>query len=58
MIGPLVAGGLVWWLSANWPDLVVGVAVAAIAAWGGVGILRDAHRERHAAVHDEPDARP
>lgn len=56
--GILVAGGLVWWLDDNWPDLVVGVAVAAIAAWGGVDILRDAHREHHAAVHDEPDARP
>lgn len=55
--GILVAGGLVWWLGANWPDLVVGVAVAGIAAWGGVGILRDAHREHHRAVHDEPDSR-
>ena len=56
--GILVAGGLVWWLGANWPDLVVGVAVAAIAAQGGVGILRDAHREHHAAVHDGPDPHP
>ncbi|MGR3434323.1 MAG: cation transporter, partial [Shimia sp.] len=35
-LGILVAGGLVAWLGGNWPDLVVGVAVAAIAAWGGV----------------------
>lgn len=56
--GILVAGGLVWWLGASWPDLVVGAAVAAIAAWGGVGILRDAHREHHAAVHDGPDPHP
>ena len=35
--GILVAGALVWWLGSNWPDLVVGVAVASIAAWGGIG---------------------
>ena len=52
-IGILAAGGLVAWLGSNWPDLVVGVVVAGIAAWGGVEILRDAHGEHHAAVHDE-----
>ena len=51
--GILVAGGLVWWSGSNWPDLVVGVAVAAIAAWGGIGILRDAHSEHHKAVHGD-----
>lgn len=50
--GILVAGGLVYWLGGNWPDLLVGVAVAGVAAWGGVGILRDAHGEHHRAVHD------
>jgi cation diffusion facilitator family transporter len=55
-LGILIAGGLVAWLGGNWPDLVVGVAVAAIAAWGGVEILRDAHGEHHKAVHDGPDA--
>jgi cation diffusion facilitator family transporter len=52
-LGILVAGGLVAWLGGNWPDLVVGVAVAAIAAWGGVEILRDAHGEHHKAVHGD-----
>ncbi len=52
-LGILVAGGLVAWLGSNWPDLVVGVAVAAVAAWGGVDILRDAHGEHHKAVHDD-----
>lgn len=51
--GILVAGGLVWWLGANWPDLVVGIAIAGIFIWGGIKILRDAHREHHAAVHDD-----
>ncbi|MBC24690.1 MAG: RND transporter [Phycisphaerae bacterium] len=53
-LGILVAGGLVAWLGSNWPDLVVGVAVAAVAAWGGIEILRDAHGEHHKAVHDDP----
>jgi Co/Zn/Cd efflux system component len=53
--GILVAGGLVWWLGTNWPDLVVGMAVAGIAAWGGVGILRDAHGEHHKAVHNDDE---
>ena len=44
--GILVAGGLVMWLDQAWPDLVVGVLVAAIAAKGGVEILRDAARAK------------
>ncbi|KIC56713.1 RND transporter [Brevundimonas nasdae] len=40
--GILVAGGLVMWLNQSWPDLLVGVLVAAIAAKGGIDILRDA----------------
>lgn len=42
--GILVAGGLVMWLDQAWPDLLVGVLVAAIAAKGGFEILRDAGR--------------
>lgn len=48
--GILVAGGLVMWLEQAWPDLVVGVLVAAIAVKGGVDILRD-------AAHPEPAER-
>ncbi len=44
--GIIVAGALVLWLGSNWPDLVVGAAVAGIAAWGGFDILRDARQER------------
>lgn len=40
--GILVAGGLVMWLDQAWPDLVVGVVVAIIAAKGGLEILEDA----------------
>lgn len=46
--GILVAGGLVMWLGQAWPDLVVGILVAAIAAKGGVDILRDAARTESA----------
>jgi len=53
--GILVAGGLVWWLGSNWPDLAVGVAVAGIFIWGGVKILRDARREHHKAVHGDDE---
>ena len=44
--GILVAGGLVLWLDQAWPDLVVGVLVAAIAVKGGVDILRNAARTK------------
>ena len=46
--GILVAGALVLWLGQAWPDLVVGVLVAAIALKGGVDILRDAAKDRPA----------
>ena len=44
--GILVAGGLVIWLNQAWPDLLVGVLVAAIAAKGGIDILRHAARDK------------
>lgn len=40
--GIFVAGGLVMWTGQNWPDLVMGGVVAAMAIYGGVEILRDA----------------
>jgi cation diffusion facilitator family transporter len=43
--GILIAGALVLWLGANWPDLLVGVATALIAVKGGMEILRDARAE-------------
>tara|TARA_R110000782_G_scaffold211777_3_gene299975 strand:- start:1192 stop:1818 length:627 start_codon:yes stop_codon:yes gene_type:complete len=47
--GIILAGIAVLLTGANWPDLVVGVAVAGIAVYGGVDILRDARLD----VHDE-----
>lgn len=43
--GIVIAGFVVMWTGSNWPDLVLGVAVAAIAVKGGIEILRDAHAE-------------
>ena len=47
--GIIIAGIIVMLTGANWPDLLVGIAVAGIALWGGIDILRDAHMD----VHDE-----
>ncbi len=47
--GVLLAGIVVMLTGTNWPDLIVGVAVAGIALYGGIEILRDAHMD----VHDE-----
>jgi cobalt-zinc-cadmium efflux system protein len=47
--GIIIAGIVVLITGANWPDLVVGIAVACIALYGGMQILRDTHMD----VHDE-----
>lgn len=47
--GILVAGGLVLLLGQRWPDLVVGGAVALVALWGGIGILKEAKEAAKAA---------
>lgn len=47
--GILVAGALVLWLKQSWPDLVVGVVVAWIAAKGGLEILEDARTSDESA---------
>lgn len=44
--GIVLAGLAVLWTGKNWPDLVVGAAVAAIAIKGGLEILRDARATR------------
>lgn len=44
--GGIIAGGaLVMWTGENWPDLVVGAAVAVVALYGGIETLKDAHQE-------------
>ena len=43
-LGALAAGVLVMWLGRAWPDLLIGMAIAFVAAKGGWEILEDAHR--------------
>ena len=45
--GIIIAAVIVMLTGANWPDLVVGIAVAGIAIYGGIDILRDAHMDGH-----------
>ena len=45
--GIIIAGIIVLFTGANWPDLVVGIAVACIALYGGIEIMRDAHMDIH-----------
>lgn len=54
--GIIIAGIIVLVTGANWSDLVVGIAVACIALYGGVQILRDTHMDVHeeaGTVHGE-----
>lgn len=41
-LGIALSGILVIWLGANWPDLIIGLVVAAVAAHGGKEILEEA----------------
>ncbi len=45
--GVILAGIVVIWTGSNLPDLLVGIAVAGIALYGGIDILRDAHMDIH-----------
>lgn len=54
--GILIAGGLVMALDQAWPDLVVGLIVAAIAVKGGVDILKDARESRTVSQETEANA--
>ncbi|ODS53429.1 MAG: RND transporter [Acidobacteria bacterium SCN 69-37] len=50
-VGVLVAAALVAWTGTFWPDLVVGMAIAVVVAWGGIAILRDARHTRRGVLH-------
>lgn len=45
--GIILAGAVVLLTGANWPDLVVGIAVAGIALYGAIDILKDTHADKH-----------
>ena len=54
--GIIIAAVVVLITGANWPDLLVGVAVAGIAIYGGIDILRDAQSDKNdeaGTAHDE-----
>lgn len=44
-LGVIAAGLLVAWLQSPWPDLVIGLIIAAIVVRGGVHIVKDAGAE-------------
>lgn len=50
-LGALTAGVLVIWLGRAWPDLVIGMAIAFLAAKGGWEILVDARETDAEAGH-------
>ncbi len=54
-LGALAAGVLVMWLGRAWPDLVIGMAIAFVAAKGGLEVLEDA---RNTAADRRPRTRP
>lgn len=49
-VGVIVSGALVWALGSRYPDLVIGVIIAAVVMRGGVRILKEARRHRNAAT--------
>lgn len=53
-LGVLAAGILVAWLHRPWPDLVVGLAIALVAAKGGVEILLDARQSKRTGQGEGP----
>ncbi len=53
--GVIFAGIIVIWTGSNWPDLLVGIAVAGVALYGAIEILRDAHKDVQEARGTGPD---
>jgi cation diffusion facilitator family transporter len=46
-IGVLIAAGLVNWLGALWPDIVIGLLIAAVVVHSAVRVIREARSELH-----------
>jgi cation diffusion facilitator family transporter len=46
-IGVLIAAGLVNWLGALWPDIVIGLLIAAVVVRSAVRVIREARSELH-----------
>ena len=50
--GVLIAGALVLWTGASWPDLVAGALIAGVATVGGIDILRSVWADKQGRDHD------
>lgn len=46
----LVAAGVVWWSPSVWPDVLVGVGIAALFLRTALGVIREAARELRAPL--------
>jgi Co/Zn/Cd efflux system component len=44
-VGVLVAAALVNWLGAHWPDIVIGLLIAAVVVRSAVRVVREARAE-------------
>ena len=44
-VAVILAAGLVWWLGASWPDIIVALGIAALFLQSSYLIIRDARRE-------------
>jgi len=44
-LGVIIGGALVWWLDSRWPDIVIGIVIAAVILRGARLILKDAKSE-------------
>lgn len=49
-VAVLGAGATVWWIGSQWPDLIVGIAIAALFLKSATTVLRDAATVRSAAT--------
>ena len=45
-LGVIIAGLLVAWLASPWPDLIIGLIIAAVVTRGGLLIIKDAKNEK------------
>ena len=45
-LGVIGGGVLVAWLGSSWPDLVIGLLIAAVVVRGGLHIIKDANSEK------------
>lgn len=52
----LVAAGLVWWLDSPWPDVAIGVGIAALFLQTAVEVIRDSRAELATLPHDSEDS--